>query len=503
METAKDLDHDGIGRSLTRVEVAQFIEGYAVPSASENILELCNPATGTKSIVMPVGYEADVERAVESSRTAFEDGRWCDFPASRRRSILHQFAELIETHANELDVLDAMDMGKPVSLSLGNAASSADLVRYYTQAMDNLVSDVYQSSKNSFIAQQCVPRGVVAAITPWNFPVMAAVTKIAPALAAGNSVVLKPSECSPRSSMKLAYLATEAGIPPGVLNLVQGKGETVGRALALHNDVDMLAFTGSTAVGKLMLQYAGQSNLKPVHAECGGKSPQIVFSDYENLDNVADHVAQLILMNQGQLCVTGSRLLVQKEIEDTLIEKVAERLKRVVAGDPLNPEITFGPLANQRQMERVLGYISAGKESGADLVLGGNPMLQESGGFFVEPTLFTNVPPDATIAQEEIFGPVLSVTSFRHTEEAIRLANATPFGLATYVWTTNLTTGMRLSKAIRSGMVTINASTPMGEGSAALSLEPYGLSGVGVEHGLAGLHTYLRRQVAWFNYGAT
>ena len=264
----------------------------------------------------------------------YDDGRWSRLPPSQRRNILHQFANLIDQSALELDTLDALDMGKPLSVPLGNAASAANLIRYCADAIDKIFGDVFQSDRSVTITQHRLPRGVVGAIVPWNFPTMNSVMKLAPALAAGNCVVLKPSECSPQSAQRLAQLAIDAGLPPGVFNLVPGKGDTVGRALALHLDVDMITFTGSTMVGKLMMQYAGQSNMKVVHAECGGKTPQIVFADFENLDTVADHVARMILINQGQLCVAGSRLLVQKEIEVPLIEKVAERFKQIVVGDP-------------------------------------------------------------------------------------------------------------------------------------------------------------------------
>lgn len=488
-------------QNIPPIVVSPFIEGCLQPSQSAESFWLNNPATGQRSIEQPVGSEEDVERAVTSSRAAFEDGRWCGLAPSKRSSILHKFADLIEAEASQLDALDALDMGKPLSLTFGNAASSAGAVRYCTDTVGTITGDLYHSDKHCRVIQERVPRGVVSAITPWNFPALSAIGKLAPALATGNSVVLKPSENSPQSAMRLAQLAIDAGIPPGVFNLVPGKGEIVGRALALHNEVDMVAFTGSTGVGKLMLQYAGQSNLKLVQAECGGKSPQIVFADFEDLDTVVDSVAQSILTNQGQICVAGSRLLVQKDIEVPLIEKVAERLKNIRAGDPLDQNTTYGPLVNQTQMERVLSYIDAGTQS-ASLVCGGGRILQDSGGYFVEPTLFSGVDSQAKIAQEEIFGPVLSVTSFTDTEDAIRLANSTKYGLAAYAWTTNLSTGIRLSKGIHAGMVTINSSAIRGECSASRSVEPYGLSGVGVEHGKAGLETYLRRQVTWFNHGA-
>lgn len=492
---------DTVGVNIPTYDVAPFIDGETVPSASDETLPVFNPANGKKNREIPAGCDADINCAVTAARTAFDDGRWSDLPPSQRRGILHKFADLIEVEASSLDILDCLDMGKPVSSPMANANSAAYMIRHSADSIDKILGDVYTSDATSLVIQRRVPQGVVAAIVPWNFPVVNAAMKIAPALAVGNCVVLKPSENSSQSALRLAQLAIYAGIPAGVLNVVPGKGDIVGRALAQHRQVDMLTFTGSTAVGKLMLQYAGQSNMKLVNAECGGKSPHIVFADFEDLDTAASAIAQSILTNQGQLCVAGSRLLVQKDIETRLIEKVSARFKDIVAGDPLDPVTTFGPLVNKQQMERVLSYIAAGKASGAELILGGKRILEASGGFFVEPTLFSNVSPEAIIAQEEIFGPVLSVTSFENVEDAIRLANSTAYGLAAHVWTTHLPTGIKFAKSLCSPVI-VYGSAPVGEGAGlALATEPYGESGVGVEGGLAGMETYTRRQPIWFNHG--
>jgi len=281
---------------------------------------------------------------------------------------------------------------------------------------------------------------------------------------------------------------------------VPGVGETVGRALALHPNVDMLTFTGSTAIGKRMLQYAGQSNMKPVITECGGKSPQIVFADGLDLDRVADAVAHMLLRNQGQVCSAGTRLLVQREIEAELLEKLSARFKHVVVGDPLDPKTTFGPVVSRQQCAKVMQYIQAGRDSGAELITGGQQLLQETGGYFIEPTLFRGVKPTDSLAQEEIFGPVLSTIAFDTEDEAIEIANSTLYGLAAYVWTTRLATGMKLARKIRSSIV-ISAKMPTGEGAGhAASSEPAGQSGIGVEGGLAGMESYLRRQMMWFNH---
>lgn len=480
--------------------IADFINGLPTPSGSERCIEVANPANGRPLVSLPVGDEGDVNRAVASARAAFAEGRWCEAPPSSKKGVLHRFADLIAADTLALDRLDAEEMGKPVSVKFGNAAAAASLVRFHAEAVDKFAGDVFTSDQSTMVAQRRVPRGVVAAIVPWNFPTVNAAIKIAPALVAGNSLVLKPSEIASRSALRLAELAVQAGLPPGVLNVVPGVGDTVGKALALHQDVDMLAFTGSTMVGKLMQQYAGQSNLKVVLAECGGKSPQIVFEDFEDLDAVADGVAYMILTNQGQWCAAGSRLLVQESIEVLLLGKLVERFKQIVVGEPLDPKVTFGPLATAQHCAKVGRYVDLGRKDGAECVIGGERLLAETGGNFIAPTLFRGVRPDMRMAQEEIFGPVLSVMTFKDEAEAIRLANSTIYGLVATVWTSQLGRGMRLSRAIRAGLVTVNSARPVGEGSPAFSVEPYGQSGLGTELGLAGIESYCRRQVTWFNH---
>lgn len=322
-----------------------------------------------------------------------------------------------------------------------------------------------------------------------------------PALAAGNCVVLKPSELSSRSAIRLAQLALEAGLPPGVLNVVPGLGSAVGAPLALHQDVDMVTFTGSTAVGKQILAYAGQSNLKNVMVECGGKSPQIVFDDGVDLRAAAQSIAGFLLTNQGQICSVGSRLLVQRSIQNALVEMVVTQMKKIEMGEASNSKTTFGPLASAKQRARVMRYIELAGEEGATLITGGRQALEESGGYFVEPTLFQNVSPDTRIAREEIFGPVLSVIPFDDEGQAIRIANSTMYGLSAYVWTASLSTGMKLAKGIRSSVM-VNAVAPSGEGAGFASAhEPTGQSGFGAEGGLAGMESYLRRQLVCFNHG--
>ncbi len=480
--------------------VAPFVGGALVSSESATACEVINPSNGRRLFSIPAGCPADVNRAVSSARRAFEDGRWSEAPPSYRKKTLHRFADVLEREATRIDASDAEEMGKPVCETRANSAAASDLLRFYAEAVDKVSGNLFGSDRRSLVAERRVPRGVVAAVVPWNFPSYNAVLKLAPALAAGNSVVLKPSELSSRSAIQIAELALQAGVPPGVLNVVPGLGETVGRALGLHMDVDMLAFTGSTAVGKLMLQFAGQSNLKVVMAECGGKSPQMVFADGVDVDAAAEAIASGLLANQGQICSVGSRVLVQQSIEERLLEGISARMQRVVMGDALDPRTTFGPLVSANQMTRVMRYIEGAPVEGARLVIGGKRALADTGGYFVEPTVFRAVSPTARIAQEEIFGPVLSVTSFGDESQALRIANATSYGLIAYVWTADLSRAMRIAKGIRSSVV-VNAAAPQGEGAGhAASFEPTRQSGLGTEGGLAGMESYLRRQLVCINH---
>ena len=495
------VDRSGVPRERhTSHAVAPMTEGAVVASETDELIAVVNPSNGRLLISIPAGSPKDVELAVASCRRAFEDGRWSDAPPSSRKRTLHKFADLIEQESAALDSLDAEEMGKPVSVRFANAAAAASLLRFYAEAVDKVTGDVFSSDRHSLVLQRRVPRGVVAAVVPWNFPTYNAVLKVAPALAAGNSIVLKPSELSSRSALRLAHLALQAGLPPGVFNVVPGLGEIVGKALGLHDDVDMLTFTGSSEVGKRMLEYAGQSNMKLVIAECGGKSPQIVFDDGIDLDAAAEAVAAFLLTNQGQICSVGSRLLVQRSIESTLVEKIVARMKQVVMGDALDPKTTFGPLVSAKQCSRVMQYIHEASCEGARLLTGGRRVLEECGGYFVEPTVFANVSPTARIAREEIFGPVLSVISFDGIADAIRIANSTAYGLAAYVWTADLSTGMKMARGIRSS-VFIYAAAPQQEGAGhAASFEPIGRSGLGAEGGLAGMESYLRRHSVWFSH---
>lgn len=480
--------------------IKPYINGLFVDTTSSEMLETINPSTGKVIFKFPKGTEACAHKAVEAARKSYNSGSWRDAPPSQKKQVLLRFADLVDSQATTLDALDAEEMGKPLSVAFANTKTAAIFIRFCAEAVDKITGVIFNSDQGSSISQRRVPRGVVAAIAPWNFPTFNAIIKVVPALVGGNSVVLKPSELSSRSGLLLAELAIEAGLPPGVFNVVPGAGETVGRALALHMDVDMIAFTGSTMVGKLMLQYAGQSNMKVVQAECGGKSPQIVFADGVDLDAAADSIVGSILTNQGQVCVAGSRLLVQKEIEKELVDKIIVRFENIQSGNALNLQTTFGPISTEKQYHKILQNIKEAQEAGAKLAYGGHELLTESGGFFIEPTILCNIQPQDDIAQREIFGPVLSVITFDDVSDAIGIANGTIYGLAAYVWTSSLSTAMKMVDGVRSS-ITVNAAASTGEGAGfAFSYEPFGQSGVGVEGGLAGIESYMQRQLVSIHY---
>lgn len=355
--------------------VAPFIDGSPISSSSDSTVAVHEPATGRPLLDIPAGSSQDVDRAVRSSRTAFAGGAWRTTLPSARKRTLHRWAELIEASASKLDALDAIEMGKPVSTPVFSAQSAAGLLHFFAEAVDKHFGDVFTSDPASTVLQTRVPRGVVAAIVPWNFPTYNAVLKVAPALAAGNCVILKPSELASQSALVLAKLALEAGLPAGVLNVVPGRGEIVGKALGEHPLIDMVTFTGSSAVGKLLLTYAGHSNMKVVSAECGGKSPHIVFDDGLDSDSVAQVIAGGLCLNQGQVCSVGSRLLVQDSLEEALVGRIVAHLNKIVVGDPQRVDTTYGPLASAVQLRKVISHVQSGAADGADLIYGGGKLL--------------------------------------------------------------------------------------------------------------------------------
>jgi acyl-CoA reductase-like NAD-dependent aldehyde dehydrogenase len=391
--------------------IEPFIDGGYRSSTSDEQCHDVNPATEEPLCRFPTGSADDIDEAVRVARRRFEDGSWSELPPIRRAEILNRLADLMAEHRVELALLDCLEMGKPISAALFDATEYAPrLLRASASFADKLVGMTAPLQGGTLSFNVWEPRGVIGAITPWNFPVVVAAIKLGPALAAGNTVVLKPSELSPSSALKIAELALEAGVPEGVLNVVPGLGATVGEALALHPDVDMVTFTGSTATGRRIMELAGKSNGKPLLLECGGKSPEVVFNDIDDLDPVADAVVQTVLWNQGQVCSAHSRLIVHEELKDALVDKVIERARRHDPGDPLEESTTFGPLASPAQRDRVQSYIEQGLAAGAEPLLMGT--IQETGGCYVSPTIFHRVDSAMSIVKEEIFGPVLCVQTF-------------------------------------------------------------------------------------------
>jgi acyl-CoA reductase-like NAD-dependent aldehyde dehydrogenase len=478
---------------------APFIDGRHIEASPSAPIEVINPSTEVLLHQLPEGSKEDVDACVLSARRAADDGRWSNVKLSCRKQVLLDWAERIASDPL-LDRLDAEEMGKPVGLARANAKSAASLLRFHAEAVDKVAGVMLPSGPGSFVADRLRPMGVVGAIVAWNFPTYNALLKLAPALAAGNSVVLKPSELATRSAVRLAEIAREVGVPDGVFNVLPGRGEITGRGLALHSQVDMISFTGSTVVGRKMLEYSARSNMKKVVAECGGKGAHIVFDDCANVDETAAAIADLILSNQGQICSTGSRVIVHRSIEVALLDRLVTAFSQVKVGVATDSSTTFGPLASRVQRERTLDYIRQGLADGAELLTGGSVHPGAREGFFVEPTIFRRVPPHSSIAQQEIFGPVLSVLTFETEQQAIALANGTVYGLLNYVWTTALGRALRLADSIKSPLL-VNAGLPSGEGPGhALSVEPWGESGVGVEGGVRGLESYMRRQLVWFNH---
>lgn len=476
--------------AAVRWNIQPFVDGCYRPSTTEEFIDNVNPATELSLCRMSVGSPADIDTAVRVARQRFDEGCWSELSPSRRGDILLRLADLVVEHKAELALLDTLEMGKPIQAALQDAGQIAPmLLRSCAGFADKVLGVSVPLSSFTLSFNTYEPRGVVGAIIPWNFPSANAVIKFAAALAAGNSVVLKPSEWSSSSALKLAELALQAGLPEGVLNVVPGLGSTVGAALASHPDVDLLSFTGSTATGRKLMELSGRSNGKPLLLECGGKSPQVVFDDVNDLDSVADATVQSVLRNQGQVCSARTRFIVHEQIKDILLEKIISRARRYRPGDPLDDATTFGPLASPIQRDRVKAYIEQGLKAGAEAVLRGE--IQEKGGCNVSPTIFDRVESTMSIVKEEIFGPVLCVQSFKTEAEAIALVNGTDYGLAATVWTRDLGRAKRLAHAIRAGSVSIRTSgREEPDSGCMLSHEPQKASGFGSELGLGGLQSY-------------
>jgi acyl-CoA reductase-like NAD-dependent aldehyde dehydrogenase len=440
-----------------RLDGRCLIEGERRAAAGGAVFAKHSPVDGRLLGDVARGGAADIEAAVRSARSAFEDRRWAGKPPAARKRILVRWAELVLAAREELALIDTLDMGKPIQYALGvDVPATARCLAWYGEAVDKVYDEIAPTPDTALALITREPVGVMGAIVPWNYPLIMAAWKLGPALAAGNSVVLKPSEKSPFSALRLAELALEAGIPPGVLNVVPGYGHEAGEALALHMDVDAIGFTGSTRTGRRMLEYAGRSNLKRVHNELGGKSAFIVFDDFADLGRAARTLAGSIFFNQGESCNAPSRALIHDSIADRFVELLAAEAPQYAPADPLAPATVMGALVDDTQLRNVLGYIEAGREEGARCIVGGRRALESTGGCYVEPTIFDGVANGMTIAREEIFGPVLSVIRFRSEQEAIQIANASSYGLQAAVWSDRLGRAHRVARALRAGTVHVN-----------------------------------------------
>jgi gamma-glutamyl-gamma-aminobutyraldehyde dehydrogenase len=473
-----------------------FIDGKFRDAASGQTFVTENPATGRPITEVAAGDAVDVDAAVRAARRAFEDGRWSRLAPVDRKQVLLRFADAIEANLEELATLDALEAGKPITdcrdVDLPDAVRT---VRWYAEAIDKMFDAVAPTGPGALGLIVREPIGVVGAVVPWNFPLLMAIWKIAPALAAGNSMVVKPSKLTSLSAIRLAELASAAGLPDGALNVVPGPGGTAGQALGRHMDVDMVTFTGSTEVGRLFLTYAAESNLKGITLECGGKSPQVVLAEPPDLDLVADQVLFAALMNQGENCSCGSRLIVHRSVQEPLLERLVAKLPEWTVGDPMDAATRIGPMIERPHLDKVLGYISAGRSEGAHVLAGGGRILEESGGYFVAPTIFGDVGNSMKIAREEIFGPVLSAIPFDDEAEGIRLANETSYGLAASVYTRDLDAAFRVARALRAGTVGVNAYS---EGDITTPFGGYKQSGFGGrDKGLEAFDQYTEKKTIW------
>lgn len=472
-----------------------LIDGEMCDSASGESDDVISPLNGQKLTTTAAGTKADADRAIAAARRAFDDKRWRGMPPAARKRIMLRWADLMEAESLNLAVLGVRNNGTEIGMALkAEPGSAIGTLRYYAEAIDKVYGDIAPTSDDVMGLIHREPVGVVAAIIPWNFPLMIGSWKLGPALAAGNSVVLKPSETASLSLIRVAELALEAGLPPGVLNVVTGDGKIVGEALSHSMDVDVIVFTGSGTTGRRLLQASAASNMKRCYLELGGKSANVVFADTKNLGEAAAVSAAGIFRNSGQVCVAGSRLLVERAIHDEFVAELAKSAANMRVGDPLDLKTQAGAVNNATQLAQNLRFVETALSEGGTLLQGGGQILQETGGYFMEPTIITDVAEDHTVAQKEVFGPVLAVTAFDSEEEAIRLANSTDYGLAGGVWTSDLSRAHRMVREMKTGVVHVNT---YGGPDATVPLGGVKQSGNGHDKSLHALGKYVDLKTAW------
>ncbi|EIX9037427.1 aldehyde dehydrogenase PuuC [Klebsiella oxytoca] len=473
------------------IETRLFINGEYSAAADNSVFATIDPAAQQTLAEVARGKKADVDRAVQAARSAFERGDWSQASPAQRKAVLNKFADLMEAHCEELALLETLDTGKPIRHSLrDDIPGAARAIRWYAEAIDKVYGEVAPTGGNELAMIVREPIGVIAAVVPWNFPLLLACWKLGPALASGNSVVLKPSEKSPLSALRLAGLAKEAGLPDGVFNVVSGFGHEAGQALARHPDVEVITFTGSTRTGKQLLKDAGDSNMKRVWLEAGGKSANIVFADCPDLQKAVNATAGGIFYNQGQVCIAGTRLLLEESIADRFLDLLKEQAKGWQPGNPLDPNTAMGMLIDNSHADSVHSFIRAG-EAHSTLLLDGrkNPWPAAVG-----PTIFVDVDPASALSQEEIFGPVLVVTRFKTEEQALALANDSRYGLGAAVWTRDLSRTHRISRRLKAGSVFVNNYN---DGDMTVPFGGYKQSGNGRDKSLHALEKFTELKTIW------
>jgi acyl-CoA reductase-like NAD-dependent aldehyde dehydrogenase len=480
------------------IEGRAFINGRYVDALSGLTRATVDPADGQELADVALCGTEDADLAVREARKAFESGSWSRMAPMDRKMVLVRWAELIEKNADELALLETLDVGKPISdTTQVDVPATVRTIRWSGEAIDKVYDEIPPTPADTLALIQRLPLGVVAAIVPWNFPLSTTAWKLAPSLATGNSVILKPASHTPLSALFIARLASEAGLPDGVLQVLPGPGGSLGRHLALHMDIDGLTFTGSTPVGKQLMEYSGQSNLKRTFLELGGKSPNIVFAD-ANLEKAAAMATAAVFYNGGQTCTAGTRLIVEEKIQDRFLELVVENAKNWMPGNPLDPATAMGPMIDAGQCDTVAEYVDIGRQEGAELLFGGKQTLERTGGYYYEPSIFGGVNNAMRIAQEEIFGPVLSVIPFNTAEEAVAIANDSIYGLAGAVWSNNINTAHRVAEAVRVGTMGINNYFG---GDITVPFGGFKQSGNGRDKSIHAFHDYTELKTTWIEFG--